>query len=401
MKTKILSLFIILFSLQSNAQLQQQNVADNSGFTTLYSLSTGLSAGYFGSNIQSQLAFNNHFNGGSNMNTFSAIAGGVENPSLDYGGKLYLRTANNLGTLVTALTIDKIQNSIFSGKVGIGTSNPSALLDLQKLYGNDVGIKLSQPGSSIWDIKNTASTGLFTIGAGGGAYFNIDNQTGNVGIGTTTPTEKLVVKGDGARIKIETSSNPTNYFAYFESKYDSNNSFNIVNQGTQIFGSKNIGLNTPDTFVSSYYGIAFATQTTIAANTNVRMYINQVGKVGIGTTNPDEKLTVKGKIHAEEIIVDLAVPADYVFQKYYTGKSELKSDYSMPTLAEIESFTKKNHHLPNVPSAQQIKQNGLSLGEMSNVLLQKVEELTLYAIEQNKVIEELKTQVAILLAKKQ
>jgi hypothetical protein len=131
------------------------------------------------------------------------------------------------------------------------------------------------------------------------------------------------------------------------------------------------------------------------------MRITTNGKVGIGTTNPDEKLTVKGKIHAQEVKVDLqgACAPDYVFQKYYTGKSDLKSDYTMPTLAEIESFTKKNHHLPNVPSAQEVQQNGVSLGQMSNVLLQKVEELTLYAIEQNKVIEELKTQVTALMKK--
>lgn len=53
-------------------------------------------------------------------------------------------------------------------------------------------------------------------------------------------------------------------------------------------------------------------------------------------------------------------------------------------LAEIEDFTKKNHHLPNVPSAATIKEKGLQLGDMSNVLLQKIEELTLYAIEQDK-----------------
>jgi hypothetical protein len=114
------------------------------------------------------------------------------------------------------------------------------------------------------------------------------------------------------------------------------------------------------------------------------------GRVGIGTTHPDEKLTVNGTIHATEVKVTTTVPADYVFQKYYTGKSTLKSDYVMPTLAEIESFTKKNHHLPNVPSAQEVEQNGVSLGTMSNVLLQKVEELTLYAIEQNKELERLK-----------
>ena len=121
---------------------------------------------------------------------------------------------------------------------------------------------------------------------------------------------------------------------------------------------------------------------------NPKMTILDNGKVGIGTLNPDKELTVNGTIHSKEVIVDTAIPADYVFQKYYTGKSELKSDYVMPTLAEIENFTKKNHHLPNVPSAREIQQNGLSLGAMLNVLLQKIEELTLYAIEQQKKLEE-------------
>jgi hypothetical protein len=115
-----------------------------------------------------------------------------------------------------------------------------------------------------------------------------------------------------------------------------------------------------------------------------KMTINLNGNVGIGTANPDEKLTVNGTIHSTEVKVTQNVPADYVFQKYYNGKSELKADYVMPTLAEIEDFTRKNNHLPNVPSAKEIQEKGLSLGEMSNVLLQKVEELTLYVIEQNK-----------------
>ena len=148
-----------------------------------------------------------------------------------------------------------------------------------------------------------------------------------------------------------------------------------------------------DTTWGNWYSIITNNATTTTVNyvprfsgTNgiINSSIYDNGNVGIGSTNPDQKLTVKGKIHAEEIIVDLSVPADYVFQKYYTGKSELKSDYVMPTLAEIESFTKKNNHLPNVPSAKEIQQNGLLLGEMSNVLLQKIEELTLYAIEQDK-----------------
>ncbi len=68
---------------------------------------------------------------------------------------------------------------------------------------------------------------------------------------------------------------------------------------------------------------------TIFANGNfgseaISMVINNDGKVGIGSVNPDESLSVKGKIHAEEVKVDLNVPADYVFEKYYNGASTLK-----------------------------------------------------------------------------
>ncbi|MFV8351752.1 hypothetical protein [Flavobacterium sp. XS2P14] len=190
---------------------------------------------------------------------------------------------------------------------------------------------------------------------------------GSVGIGTTYPTQKLDVNGNinmagsaGRRLFMGGAGGST-----FGIAYDSN----YPNYG--IFYTE----GEPDYVSISPNGNATAGVMNILGN----------GNVGIGTTSPDEKLTVNGNIHAKEVKIDLSIPApDYVFQKYYTGKSDLKSDYTMPTLAEIESFTKKNHHLPNVPSAQEIQQNGLSLGEMSNILLQKVEELTLFAIEQNK-----------------
>jgi len=116
-------------------------------------------------------------------------------------------------------------------------------------------------------------------------------------------------------------------------------------------------------------------------------------RVGIGTENPDATLAVKGKIHAEEVKVDLNVPADYVFQKYFTGTSSLKADYEMLSLTEVEQFIKANHHLPDVPSAKTIQEEGLLLKEMTNLLLQKVEELTLYTIEQEKRINLLESQL--------
>ena len=115
-------------------------------------------------------------------------------------------------------------------------------------------------------------------------------------------------------------------------------------------------------------------------------------KIGIGTSNPDELLTVKGKIHAQEVIVDLdgAVAPDYVFEKYFNGYSEAMPDYTLISLKELEAFVKENNHLPNVPSAETLQKEGMSLKEMNLLLLQKIEELTLYTLQQQKEIDALK-----------
>lgn len=98
------------------------------------------------------------------------------------------------------------------------------------------------------------------------------------------------------------------------------------------------------------------------------------GDVGIGTATPKEKLSVNGKIRAKEIKVETANWPDYVFEEGYQNQS----------LSEIESFIKQNKHLPGVPTAKQVEQEGVELGEMNKVLLKKIEELTLLLIDQNK-----------------
>lgn len=115
------------------------------------------------------------------------------------------------------------------------------------------------------------------------------------------------------------------------------------------------------------------------------------GFIGINTTTPDSMLTVKGSIHTQEVVVDLegAVAPDYVFEKYFDGKSTLKPEYEFLSLSEIEDFIKKYHHLPKVPSASEIDEQGLSLKTMNLLLLEKIEELTLHAIAQQKLIDAL------------
>lgn len=108
------------------------------------------------------------------------------------------------------------------------------------------------------------------------------------------------------------------------------------------------------------------------------------GKVGINTSTPDDALTVKGRIHAEEVKIDLAVPApDYVFKKEYTLKS----------LEEVQNYIQKHGHLPNIPSAKEMETNGIELGIMEMKLLEKIEELTLYLIDLKKENEEIKLQL--------
>lgn len=122
------------------------------------------------------------------------------------------------------------------------------------------------------------------------------------------------------------------------------------------------------------------------------------GKIGIGTERPDELLTVKGKIHTQEVLVDLigAVAPDYVFDYFYDGSAREKPSYVLPTLAELEHYVRANRHLPNVPSAAQLADRGLPLKEMNLLLLEKIEELTLYTLQQQKEIEQLKEKLSQL-----
>ena len=99
------------------------------------------------------------------------------------------------------------------------------------------------------------------------------------------------------------------------------------------------------------------------------------GNTGIGTSTPDAKLTVNGTVHAKEVRVDLNVPgADYVFEK----------SYPLRPLAKVSKYISVNHHLPDMPSAKSMEQNGIDVSGMNMKLLQKVEELTLYLIEMKK-----------------
>ncbi|PYF74250.1 hypothetical protein [Pedobacter nutrimenti] len=113
--------------------------------------------------------------------------------------------------------------------------------------------------------------------------------------------------------------------------------------------------------------------------------MNITGGLNIGTetVNTDYKLQVKGKVRAQEIKVETANWPDYVFAK----------DYVLPSLKETEKHIQEKGHLPGIPSAEEVKNNGVNIGEMNAKLLKKIEELTLHLIEQNKMLQAQQTEI--------
>jgi hypothetical protein len=127
------------------------------------------------------------------------------------------------------------------------------------------------------------------------------------------------------------------------------------------------------------YVAKFTTANTIA---NSAIY-ESGGKVGIGSVSVNEsgyKLFVETGVRTRKIKVDQQTWADYVFEK----------NYPLASLPEVEKYIQQHKHLPDVPSAKEVETNGLNLGDNQAVLLRKIEELTLYLIEQNKIVDALK-----------
>ncbi|MNQ57814.1 hypothetical protein D3C85_719830 [compost metagenome] len=114
------------------------------------------------------------------------------------------------------------------------------------------------------------------------------------------------------------------------------------------------------------------------------------GFVGIGTTNPTSLLTVAGNINSREVKVTVDAGADFVFE----------NNYNLPSLDFVDKYIKENKHLPEIASADEMKKDGINLSEMNIKLLQKIEEMTLYMIEQNKSIQELKQEIKDIKSKK-
>ena len=306
---------------------------------------------------------------------------------------------SNWETLYTSANANKstidwsANNFIANGNVGIGTTTPSNPLTVQSVsggngYGNSdgtgglrvrwstgygVALDAWDGGAPRWGITSyDANTPTIMIEGRCDSKDVIFNSGGNVGIGTTSPAEKLEIKDGNLKFNGLTT---TAYGSLGRVDFFNNYSSSKV-VAARIEGKR-------DSYSHKDGRLSFYTAD-IDGNLNENMTLSRTGNLGIGTTSPSEKLTVKGTILATKVQVLSAdnIP-DYVFE----------NDYDLRSLEEVENFITKNKHLPEVPSAAEFKENGYSMGEMDNLLLRKVEELTLYIIEQQKTIEAMQIEI--------
>lgn len=175
----------------------------------------------------------------------------------------------------------------------------------------------------------------------------------NVGIGTSTPTSQPQISGNGAVAEqISTTGSGLTWLSF-----NNQDGWSYVG----LLGTADLFLVNNTSTGNIYLG----------TNSAVKVTIAPTGNVGIGTTNPQYLLSVKGTVGAEEFIVTNTGWSDYVFQP----------GYRLRPLSEVNAFIQANHHLPDIPSEAEVKEKGVSVGDMQAKLLAKVEELTLHMIQ--------------------
>ncbi len=225
-------------------------------------------------------------------------------------------------------------------------------------------------GAAVHINQADSASPIFRLGskttvAGGGVVFTVENN-GYVGIKTTIPQAPLHIgENDAATNAPRAALLLSRYWA----------SATNVRAGA-IFEYSD-GAKDKLIFAVSGSGGALTTPVDIS---QAKMTIQADGNVGIGTTTPNERLSVNGNIRSKEIKVETANWPDYVFLP----------DYQLMPLNKVERFIKENGHLPEVPSAGEISEKGVEVGATQAVLLRKIEELTLHLIEIEKELKQQK-----------
>ncbi|WP_420318809.1 hypothetical protein [Ekhidna sp.] len=327
------------------------------------------------------------------------------------------------------------------GKVGIGTSSPTKLLDVNgdarigslssRKYlkissaewpeirfetpssNEQIRVGVAHADNSNYDISEgdfyvyTQTVGKMPLVVQRDSDVILNSNSGKVGIGTTTPIFKLdlleesisgsediqrwkISDSNSDYLKIINATNASGQFIPSIYGYHDTDNRQALHLTGAISASNDAG-SQPITVFDSRIANGPANNRPLFAwdsYGNRKMTLTANGNLGIGTTNPTEKLEVAGTIYSREVKVEVAAGTgpDYVFEP----------TYNLRTLEETEAYIQTNKHLPEIPSAKEMEANGVQLGEMNMLLLKKIEELTLHAIAQEKRISQLEPYPSLL-----
>ncbi|MEZ5015029.1 MAG: hypothetical protein R2794_12125 [Chitinophagales bacterium] len=248
------------------------------------------------------------------------------------------------------------------GRSGFNWSSPSALVGIK---GNDTDNALRVIGTDFvtdFIVDDAGRVGVHGDPGAFSANFNVYGSAYvqdrlNIGVSGALLYSMLAVSGTDETVTIM-GTNP-----YIQMKNAGADVGYLRANGTDLMLATNSGVTG---------------KVILRANGINSMYIDQNGNIVMGSTTvapkAGYKLSVDGKVVCEELLVQLSPWPDYVFS----------DDYSLRDLSEVEAYIQDNNHLPGVPTAQEVESEGLNVGEMQQIMMEKIEELTLYLIELQK-----------------
>ena len=360
----------------------------------------------------------------SNGNTQTLDLSSLSTPSSTTDSQtLSVSSLNGSNTLTIAISNGNTQTLDLSSLSSASTNTDSQTIQVSNLNAsNTLTIAISNGNTQTLDLSTLAAVNLFEVN-GNVVRSRVGTSSHDFVFGSDTLDNQTGALDD-ARFFFDKSK------AAFRAGYASGSSWNEVNIGersfgmgyrTQASGDRSIAMGNA-TEAQSYAATAFGSYNTIVSplstsswNSDDRLFvvgngsssskksdalvILKNGNIGIGDSTPTEgTLVVSGTIIASRsIIASATLTPDYVFDYFYTGESKENPKYRFLNLAAIEQFIQQHRHLPNIPSAEMVKaQGGIILNRASELQLEKIEELYLFAIEQEKRIKQLETTVARL-----